>query len=140
MPGLLPVFASAWPLTMTGASGVGAAGRDDYTAPGWRGACYRRRLTARRRRKTVEVGRLMVRWIAMAALLLAIVAPLPRAWAGDVENCRNAEAPSTATACRRPGEQGIVFAESYLGYMYPKGLGRRPGARPIRHRHRGRGR
>ena len=70
----------------------------------------------------------MVRWFVMASLLLAMGAAMP-AWAGDAEDCLNAEAlvktePTRAVAaCRRLADQGDPRAEYALGKHYANGDG-----------------
>src|SRR5437667_6146536 len=73
----------------------------------------------------------MRRWVIMAPLLLAMSgAPaLPEAWAGDREDCAQAESllktePARAVAaCRRLADQGVSAAQYILGIMYETGQG-----------------
>jgi uncharacterized protein len=68
------------------------------------------------------------RWVAMAALLLAMGTTMS-ARADDVGDCRSAETllktnPDRAvSACRRLADQGIAVAQRYLAIMYYNGRG-----------------
>src|SRR5262249_31902447 len=70
----------------------------------------------------------MGRWALLLALLLAFGATIS-AWAGDREDCHNADSlvktgPARAVAaCRRLAEQGSAGAQLNLGVMYAKGYG-----------------
>jgi hypothetical protein len=63
----------------------------------------------------------MRRWGIMAALLLTMGAALPEAWAGDVEDCKNAltlartEPARAVAACRRLADQGDARSQAHLG-------------------------
>ena len=63
-----------------------------------------------------------------ALLVFALLLAAP-AWAGDVEDCRNAMSlvetvPARAVAaCRRHAEQGDAGAQNSLGILYYRGLG-----------------
>jgi len=91
-----------------------------------RRARWRRRPTPRPH-SFVYDGR-MKRTLSPALLVFALLLAAP-AWAGDVEDCTNAEAlletaPERAiAACRRLAEQGNAPAQYNLGVIYGDGLG-----------------
>jgi TPR repeat protein len=68
------------------------------------------------------------RWLAAAALLLAMGVALP-AWAGDAEDCGKAATlvqtdPARVVAtCRRLAKQGNAVAQNNLGALYETGQG-----------------
>src|SRR5205809_732920 len=71
----------------------------------------------------------MRRWIAIAALALAMTGAVP-AWADDAEDCGDGlsqllktEPARAAAACRRLAEQGNAEAQSTLGGLYYSGQG-----------------
>ena len=70
----------------------------------------------------------MGRWLAAAALLLAMGVALP-AWAGDAEDCGNAatlvqtDPARVVAACRRVAKQGNAVAQNNLGALSESGQG-----------------
>src|SRR5207247_1568784 len=72
-----------------------------------------------------------LRWVVMATPLLLAMggAVMPEAWAGDREDCAQAESllktePARAVAaCRRLADQGVSAAQYILGIMYETGQG-----------------
>ena len=69
----------------------------------------------------------VIRLIAVAAATMIAASAIARA--GDVEDCRNAEALLKAdparvvSACRRLADQGDALAQFSLGFMYDRGYG-----------------